>query len=109
MADNLQEVYVKTTSDAAASNGIVAKGPILIHKVVLQNTNGSNAVSALIYDAATATGTEKIGLTTNAVAAASANFEMYHEANFNPSVKLQVGLSTTLAGANVTIRIYYSR
>ena len=109
MSDIVQSVHVFTTSEAAASNAIVAKGPILVHKVVLQNTNGSNAISVLLYDAATATGTEKIGLTTNAVAAASANFEAYSEANFDPPVRFQVGLSSTIAGANPTCRLYYTR
>jgi len=109
MADNIQEVHSFTASETAASNALVSTGPILIHKVVMQNTNGSNVVSVLLYDAATATGTAKIGLTTNAVAAASANFEVYHEANFDPPVRFQVGLSSTIAGANPTCRVYYSR
>jgi hypothetical protein len=108
MADNVQTVYTATTSDAAASNGIVAKGPILVHKVALQNTNGSNAISALIYDAATATGTAKIGLTTEQAPTAAA-FLMYRSEDFDPPVLFQTGLSTTLAGANVTLRIYYTR
>jgi hypothetical protein len=109
MADNVQQIHVFTSSETAASNALVTKGPILVHKVVMQNTNGSNAVSVLLYDAATATGTEKIGLTTNAVAAASANFEQYREANFDPPVRFQVGFSSTIAGANPTCRVYYSR
>jgi len=105
MADNVQSVYVATTSDAAASNGITC--PILVHKVALQNTNGSNSVSALLYDAATATGTAKIGLITDQVFLSA--YQLYREADFDPPVRFQVGLSTTLAGSNVTLRVYYTR
>jgi hypothetical protein len=104
MADDVALVSVTT----ASSNAIVVSNAIRIHKVVLQNSNGSNAVSALLYDSASAAGTAIIGLITS-YQGAVASFELYKEANFDPPVFCQKGLSTTLAGSNVTCRIYYTR
>ena len=97
------DIFVLT----ASSNAVISV-PVRIHKVIMQNTNGSNAVSALLYNALTATGTATAGLTTHLTAAAG-SFQMYAEANFNPPLRHQVGLSVTLAGTNPTCRIYYSR
>jgi len=94
----------------ASSNAVVSSQSIRVHKVVLHNaTNASNIISALLYDSVTASGSIKIGLTTNPVAAASATFEQYREANFDPPVTFQEFLSVILAGTNVTCRIYYTK
>jgi len=94
----------------ASSNAIFSSQAIRVSKVVLHNTaNGSNIISALLYDGVTASGTIKIGLTTNPVAAASATFEQYRSETFDPPVVFQQFLSVTLAGSNVTCRIYYDR
>jgi len=93
----------------ASSNAVMSSQSIRVHKVVLHNTaNGSNIISALLYDGVTASGSIKIGLTTNPVAAASATFEQYKEVNFDPPVIFQQFLSVALAGSNVTCRIYYT-
>ena len=99
-------VHIITADETAASNGLVAKGAIRIHKVVVEAAT-SNAVSALaLHDAATVTGDAKIGITTNEVTATI--YTRYAEANFSPQVRFQVGLSINVTGTLIA-RIYYSR
>lgn len=94
-------VHVIAADEASASNGLLTKhGRILVHKVTL-NKDASNPVSALIYDAATATGTALIALSGEAA-------ENYEEANFDPPVPFETGLSTDLTGNGGTIRVYYT-
>jgi len=98
-------VAVKTASESAASNSVMAV-PCLIHKVCLRNTNGSNAVSIAIYDAATATGTAKIDISTNL--ADGTAYELSREITFDPPVRFDTGVSTTVAGSNATARIHFT-
>jgi len=99
-------VHVVTTDEAAASNGLVAKGAIYIHKVVLEG-DGSNALTVQLHNQLTVTGTAEISLAATAYAAAI--FNRYVEANFGSPIRFGVGLSTNLTGNGGTCRIYYSR
>jgi hypothetical protein len=102
MHDNL-EVYV----GAASSNAIVAAPfPVKVHKIVLQHADGAAVLAVAVFDAATATGTAKAGLTTNL--ADGTTFQRYAEANFDPPLRFGTGVSTTLTGTG-TYRIYYSK
>jgi hypothetical protein len=105
MYDDLY-VHVVTADEAAASNGIVAKGRIRIHKVVLEHADGAAVLSAQLHNQLTVTGTAEISLTTNL--ADGTTFQRYTEANFNPPVPFSVGLSTNITGTG-SCRIYYSR
>jgi hypothetical protein len=91
---------------AASSNAILPAVGLRIHKVVLQHADGAAALSIAIFDAATATGTAKIGLTTDL--ADGTTFNRQAEANFSPPVRFQDGVSVTVTGTG-TYRIYYSR
>ena len=105
MYDDLY-VHVVTADEAAASNVLVAKGAIRIHKVCIEG-DGSNVVSVQIHNAATVTGTAEISLTVNEQFATE--FGRYAEANFHPPMRFGVGLSTNITGNAAVCRIYYSR
>ena len=99
-------VLVRTASEPASSNGLVAKGRIRIHKVVLQG-DGSNALSVDLYNALTATGTIQIGVVQHATTGTV--FSRLAQSDFDPPVVFDVGLSMTFTGNGGTVRIYYSR
>ena len=99
-------VFVATTDDAAASNAIVAKGAIRIHKVCIEG-DGSNVVSVQLHNALTVTGTAEISLTVNEQFATE--FGRYAGSNFEPPFRFGVGLSINITGNAATARIYYSR
>lgn len=96
-----------TASQGAATNGITF--PVLVHKVVLNSAGPATTIaSALLFDAATATGTEKVRLQTDLYAAALARGMAVLD--FNPPVPFDVGISTTISGsAGVTVDVYYNR
>ena len=99
-------VRVLTADETGTSNGIVAKhGRIRVHKVVLESATSNAVTSVALHDALTVTGTEVIGLTTNEVTATI--YQRYAEANFDPPVPFEVGLSVNITGT-ATCRIYYT-
>lgn len=98
--------HVGTADEAAASNGIVAKGPIRIHKVVLEG-DGSNALQVQFHNQLTVTGTAEINLAANEQFANE--FQRYCEADFSPPIRFGVGLSINLTGNGGTYRLYYTR
>lgn len=107
MADNVQNVYVATSSDAVASNGLT--GPILVHKIVLQNSagNASNLVAVSLFDALTATGTAKIVALNNLLA--TGIWENQRDLSFDPPIRFQIGIATSLTGNGAIARVYWTR
>lgn len=105
MYDNVY-VHVITADEAAASNGLVAKGAIKIHKVALEHADGAAVLAVQLHDQLTVTGTAEISLTTNL--ADGTTFQRYTEADFPSPVRFGVGLSINITGTG-TCRIYYSR
>ena len=98
----------KVLVSTASSNAFFSAGiRVRIHKVSIHNVDGSNTCSALLYDAATATGTATIRLDTS-VTGAAGSFERYKEANFDPPLLHEIGLSSTLAGS-AALRVFYTR
>ena len=105
MYDNVY-VHAVTADETGTSNGLVSKGEVKIHKVVVQHADGTAVLSVAIHDALTITGAVVIGLTTNL--ADGTTFDRYAEADFNPPLRMEVGVSIDVTGTG-TVRIYYSR
>jgi hypothetical protein len=99
-------VHVVTADENSASNGLVAKGAIFIHKLVLEG-DGSNALQAQLHNKLTVTGTAEISLAANEQFATE--FTRYQSETFDPPMRFNVGLSVDLTGNAGTARIYYSR
>jgi len=97
-----------TVSNAAATNAL--SFPILIHKVVVHAVAAATTqASVLIYNAATATGTAKVQLSTDMQYATVGGAQA--EVNFSPPLAFDnSGVSTTIAGSTgVDVDIYYTR
>lgn len=105
MYDDLY-VHVVSADETAASNGLVAKGAIRIHLVVLEG-DGSNALQVQLHDQLTVIGTAEISLAMNEQFATE--FERYRSEQFDPPIRFNTGLSINLTGNGGTARIYYTR
>ena len=105
MYDDCQ-VHVGTADETAASNGIVAKGSIRIHKLVIEG-DCSNALQVQVHNQLTVTGTAEISLAMNEQF--SGEFERYKDVSFSPPIRFSVGLSFNVTGNGGTYRLYYSR
>ena len=101
-------VLVGTADSDGTSNAIVAKGAIKIHKVVLEG-DGSNILTVKLYDDINTSNAAKAYISLAANEVFSGEFKRYSEANFNPPVRYDLGLSVDITGNAGTYRIYYSR
>ena len=101
-----------TATSDGASNGIINASTnmthVLVHKMAIVNTNGSNVCSATLHNFTQASANILAFLTTNPTFAAG-SWELYKEVDFDPPLRFTVGLSVTIVGTNNTTRVYYTR
>jgi len=106
MYDNASVLSV-TSNSVAASNAIVSGGgAIRVHKVTL-NGDGSNALILDVYNQLTVTGTPEISIRANQEF--SGQFSRYIEADFDPPVEYNVGLTLAFTGNGPIGKVYYTR
>ena len=108
MYDSVRVLRV-TADSVAASNGLVTNNVITrIHKVVLIG-DGSNVVSVNIHDDTNASNAAliKIALSTNEQFAGE--FERFEQADFNPPVEFNKGVSIDVTGNAVVVYAYYTK
>lgn len=97
-------VYRATTTETAASNGIVANkgGVVYVHKVVVDAIDSASTCMVAMYEDINSSAATALRIRLNATTATSA------ERDFDPPVPFKKFLSTTLTGGSCVVYIHYS-
>jgi hypothetical protein len=98
-----------TADSVAASNGLVTNSVIaLIHKVVVTG-DGSNVVSANIHDDTNASNAALIKISVSANEEFATEFDRFVQADFNPPVQFNTGVSIDVTGNTAVAYVYYTK
>ena len=107
----MDDAYVRrvTADENAASNGLVSNAvSVRVHKIILTG-DGSNAVSADIHDDANASNATLIKISVASNERFSGEFSRFTQADFNPPILFDTGVSFNLTGNTAVAYLYYSR
>jgi hypothetical protein len=97
-------VVTVTADNGAATNGL--NFPLYIHKVTITHADGTAQAGALLYDAATVTGTPVIILRANL--ADGTTYDTKQSEDFPRPLYCQIGVSVDVVNSAV-VKIYYTR
>jgi hypothetical protein len=81
--------------------------PCYVHKVTLSHADGTAATRAELHDNVTADDPVLIELRNNATGHATVLFKQFVQADFDPPVLFEKGLSTDISGTGI-LRIFYT-